>query len=283
MEADSISLYSWDHHILLSHSGLHSYALFVYYFRMKTERFKEAFLSQIGDYAPFQQLMDLIPDVAFFMKDRQGRFVMHNRRACEYCRVGSENETIGKTDYDFWPRERAEVYVAGDQQVMDTGEPIINALALAPEEVGSDRLIIYSKVAVRDRQGKIIGIAGIHREVDGLRAPSSQFGRLSGVVQLIHKQFAEPLTSTKLASMAGLSRSQFDRVFHRLFGTSPREYLIRVRVNAACRLLTESNLKCTDIALETGFFDHSHFSRVFQRVMGIPPLTYRQRHLPQSQ
>ncbi len=247
---------------------------------MNTGQFKTAFLRRIGDFRPFQQLLDLVPDVAFFMKDRQGRFVMHNRRACEYCRVGSEAETIGKNDFDFWPEDRAAMYVAGDRQVMESGEPIINALAPAPEEVGSDRLIIYSKVPVRDRQGRIIGVAGIHREVEGLRAPPGKFGRLSRAVRQIHEQFAEPLTTKKLAAMAGLSRSQFDRLFQRLFGSPPREYLLRVRINAACCLLADTDRKCTDIAVATGFYDHSHFSRVFHRIMGIAPQVYRERHAP---
>ena len=56
-------------------------------------------------------------------------------------------------------------------------------------------------------------------------------------------------------------------------------YLPRVRVNAACRMLENTNHKCTAIALECGFYDHSHFSRMFRRFMGMPPQVYRQRHL----
>lgn len=68
----------------------------------------------------------------------------------------------------------------------------------------------------------------------------------------------------------------------RLFGTSPHEYLLRVRTNAACRLLETTNLTVTVIALETGFFDHSHFTRVFRRIMNITPGAYRHRHAPES-
>ncbi len=261
---------------------MHRRAFPVYYFRMNHERFQERFLSRIGDLRPFQQLLDLLPDVAFFMKDRQGRFVMHNRRTREYCRAVSEAGILGRTDFDFFPRDRAASYVAGDRQVMETGDPIINAIGPAPEEAGSDRLIIYSKVPVRDRRGRIIGVAGIHREIEGLHAPPGKFGRLSRAVRMMHERFAEPLSSPKLAAVAGLSRSQFDRLFLRLFGATPHEYLLHVRVEAACRLLAGTDRKCTDIALDTGFYDHSHFSRLFQRIMGESPQTYRQRHTPPS-
>jgi AraC-like DNA-binding protein len=248
---------------------------------MNTERFRKAFLRRVGDLRPFQQLLDLLPDVAFFMKDRRGRFVMHNRRACEYCRVGSEAETIGKTDYDFFPPDRAKMYVEGDRQVMTSGVPIINAIAPAPEEAGSDRLVVYSKVPVKDRRGRIIGVAGIHREIEGLRAAPRTWGRLSRAVQIIHQRYAEPLSTRELAAVAGLSRSQFDRHFGRLFGSAPREYLLRVRVNAAARLLAASDDKTTSIALATGFYDHSHFSRTFHRIMGVSPQVYRRRHTPE--
>ncbi len=251
---------------------------FVYFLRMNTERFRGAFLARIGDLNPFRQLLDLLPDVAFFMKDRRSRFVMQNRRSCEFCRVASEAETIGKTDHDFYPRDRAELYVRGDRQVIQTGVPILNAIAPAPEEEGSDRLIIYSKVPVRDRRGRIIGVAGIHRRIEGLRATPQAYGRLSRAIETMHRDYARRLSARRLASEAGVSHSQFDRRFRRLFGTTPREYLLRVRVNAACRFLEDTDRTVTDIALAVGFYDHSHFSRTFRRLMGVSPKRYRRLH-----
>lgn len=259
-------------------TGLYQRARVVYFLRMNTEKFRKRFLSRIGDAGPFRQLLDLLPDVAFFMKDRRSRFVMQNRRSCEFCRVASEAQTIGKTDYDFYPRDRAELYVRGDRQVISTGVPIINAIAPAPEEEGSDRLIIYSKVPVRDAGGRIIGVAGIHRRVDGVRAAPHAYGRLSRAIEMMHRHSARRLSTRRLAEAAGVSHSQFDRRFRKLFGTTPREYLLRVRVNAACRLLEETDRTVTDIAQEVGFYDHSHFSRTFRRIMGVAPQRFRRMH-----
>jgi AraC-like DNA-binding protein len=245
---------------------------------MNPEKFRQDFLQQLDAVQPLQQLFDLLPDVTFFMKDRQGRFVMRNRHGCEYCRVGSERELIGKTDYDFHPKARADLYVKGDQKVMRTGVPVINAIEPAPEEDGSDRLIICSKVPVRNRQGRIIGIAGIHREVEGFRATPKSYGRLSEAVQYLHTHYAKPLTTRQLASMVGVSSSQFARRFHKLFNATLRQYLLRIRIRAAGRLLTQSDKSITEIAVEIGFYDHAHFSRTFSRLMGIAPLAYRKQH-----
>lgn len=247
---------------------------------MKPEQFRQSFLRKLGSLDPFRQLLDLLPDVAFFMKDRAGRFVMQNRRSCAYCRVASEAETIGKTDYDFYPRDRAQMYVAGDRQVMRSGVPIVNAIAPAPEEEGSDRLILYCKVALRDRRGRIIGVAGIHREVEGRRATPKSYGRLVRAVEHLHTHYSQALSTLQLAGMVGISQSQFDRRFRKLLGASPRQYLLRVRVNAACRLLAETTRSITEIALETGFYDHAHFSRTFSRLMGVSPRVHRKRNAP---
>ena len=242
---------------------------------MNPDKFQQEFLDRMDAVPPFQQLFDLLPDVTFFMKDRRGRFVMRNRHGCEYCRVTSERELIGKTDHDFHPKSRADMYVKGDQKVMRTGEPILNAIEPAPEEEGSDRLIICSKVPVKDRQGRIIGIAGIHREVEGFRATPKSYGRLSEAVQHLHNHYARPLTTRQLAAMVGISASQFARRFQKLFNATLRQYLLRIRVRAACRLLTQSDKSITEIAVEVGFYDHAHFSRTFSKLMGIAPLAYR--------
>ena len=245
---------------------------------MNTLKQRESFLKQIGDLAPFIQLLNLLPDVGFFLKDRQGRFMVQNRRAYECCRVGSELETLGKTDRDFFPKDRADLYVEGDQHVMKTGQSIINAIQPSPDAPNDQELIIYSKVPVRDKRGRIIGIVGIHRRVDNLRAQPKTFGRISRAVEALHQRFTENHDTASLAAMTGLSRSQFDRHFHRLFGTTPHEYLLRVRVHHACNLLEQTPKPITAIALDVGFYDHSHFSRIFRRIMGVSPLGFRKRH-----
>lgn len=252
---------------------------FVYFFGMKKASSpQQRFLSRCDDLQLWRSLLDLIPDIAFFLKDRQGRFVMQNRRACEYCRVSSEEETLGKTDYDFYPKDRADLYVDGDRRVMATGKPIVNEIAPAPEDAGSDRLIVYSKLPVRDRRGRIIGVLGLHREIQNKSALPQPFGRFLPAVQHIHRHYAEPLRLPLLASLSGLSRSQFERSFRRLFQIPPRRYLLQVRVHAACRLLEQTDRTTCDIAQETGFFDHSHFARTFRQVMGVTPRQYRLRH-----
>ncbi|MDD3544257.1 MAG: AraC family transcriptional regulator [Kiritimatiellae bacterium] len=248
----------------------------MYTIRVKPKTMQKRFLSKIGDIAPFRRLIDLLPDVSFFMKDSDGRFMLNNLRACEFCNANNENETIGKTDYDFFSKDRADFYVRGDREVMQSGVPVINEIAPAPEH--SDRLMVHSKFAVCDKRGKPIGVVGFYRIIDDLRDTPRWHGRFAEVMAMMHSRYGEGLDIKSLAKMAGVSQSQFERRFNRIFGTTPYEYLLRVRIAAARALLENSERTIADIACETGFYDHSHFTRTFKRIVGISPGRYRAIH-----
>lgn len=248
----------------------------MYTIRVKPKTMQKRFLSQIGDLAPFRRLIDLLPDVSFFMKDRDGRFMLNNLRACEFCNANNENETIGKTDYDFFSKDRADFYVRGDREVMQSGVPVINEIAPAPEH--SDRLMVHSKFAVYDKKGKPIGVVGLYRIIDDLRDTPRWHGRFAEVMAVIHSRYGEGLDIKRLAKMAGVSQSQFERRFNRIFGVTPYEYLLRVRIAAARAFLENSDRTIADIACETGFYDHSHFTRTFKRIVGVSPGRYRKSH-----
>ncbi|MEK0444994.1 MAG: HTH-type transcriptional activator RhaS [Verrucomicrobiota bacterium] len=221
-------------------------------------------------------MLDLLPDVSFFIKDRQGRFVALNRLACEFCGVRSEQEAIGKNDWDLFPPARVPAYLADDQSVLESGQPILNRLEPTPQMEGAPHLIVTNKVALRDPQGQVIGVAGFSRRVTQVQTAGEALRRLAAAVESLHRDYAQALTSAGLASLAGLSVSQFERTFRKLLGTTPRQYLLRVRVTQACRLLAETSRTVATLALECGFYDQAHFTRAFKAQMGVSPSAYRE-------
>ena len=220
-------------------------------------------------------LIELMPEVSFFVKDLDGRFMVLNRRGCEYCGVSDPADAIGKTDHDFFPTGRADEYRADDRRVIDSGRPMTRRVESAPEAAGSPRLVETSKIPLRDRHGKVIGVAGFSREVSGWRRDR---GDLSDVVSHLHQHFGDPIDTPALADTAGLSVSQFERRFRSAFGTSPRQYLIRVRIERAAERLRKTDAPVTDIAAQCGFSDHAHLSRTFKAAMGTTPTQYRKRY-----
>jgi transcriptional regulator GlxA family with amidase domain len=87
----------------------------------------------------------------------------------------------------------------------------------------------------------------------------------------MEKYFAEPLTLDELAKEAHLSRRQFVRVFRQATGLTPIDYLIRVRIHQARRMLREGRQSIGEVALATGFSDGNYFSRQFKRITGRSP------------
>lgn len=244
---------------------------------MDIQRFVADFSSRIADFQALCPLLDLLPDVAFFVKDRRFRVVMCNRRFMEACGVTSERDVIGKRGYEFFPARLMDLYIDQDKRVMRTGDPIVNSVCPAPEK-GSNAAIVFSKIPLRDSDQRIIGVAGMYREVNGLRARSAELAQISCAIDMLHERYAEPLTVHDIATAAHLSQSQFIRQFRRLFSTTPHDYLIRIRLNAACRQLTETDQTTTAIAVAVGFFDHSHFSKIFRQFVGLNPSEYRRQH-----
>jgi AraC-like DNA-binding protein len=82
----------------------------------------------------------------------------------------------------------------------------------------------------------------------------------------------------ELASIAGMSRSQLSRNFHRFVGASLRAYVLDLRLKRACERLIHSSQSITATSLECGFYDASHFDRAFRRRFGITPGEFRRRY-----
>src|SRR5690606_32780525 len=82
-------------------------------------------------------------------------------------RLGQENADalIGKTDYDFYPRERADVFRADEQQLLQSGEAIVNKEIAAAAPDGSTIWHATTKVPLRDARGDIVGLVGITRDI----------------------------------------------------------------------------------------------------------------------
>ncbi len=85
----------------------------------------------------------------------------------------------------------------------------------------------------------------------------------------------ESIALDAMARETGLSTFYFLRVFNRVFGVTPHQYLLRSRLRRAARLLTEDTRAITSVAFDVGFNDLSNFVRTFHRAAGVPPERFR--------
>jgi AraC-like DNA-binding protein len=100
--------------------------------------------------------------------------------------------------------------------------------------------------------------------------------RVEAVVSYMSAHLAKPISQAALERVAGLSSSRLQAVFREVSGYPPLDYLRRLRVEAARRLLADQNLSVKEVAAQTGFRDTSHFSKVFRRIDGLAPAHYRE-------
>lgn len=97
------------------------------------------------------------------------------------------------------------------------------------------------------------------------------------ITAYISEHFAEPITVSQLAALAGLSDYHFIRIFKKQTGFTPHEYLLNTRINTARYLLKNSRLPVKEICFSTGFSCESVFCGAFKRIEGMTPAQYRER------
>lgn len=219
-------------------------------------------------------MLDLIPDTHAWVKDPEGLFVSGNRLFYERFGIDSLEELVGKTDFDLAPPDMARRYRADDDRVLKGGT-VTDRLELIGGEKTSVEWFITSKWPIYKPAGEIIGSFGMSRHLNKSERKAVPYRELSTPIEYIQAHFADALSVDELASACNLSVSALERRFKKHLGKTPHQYIIEVRLEHARRLLRETDKAVGTIALETGFADHSHFTRAFSKHYGSAPSTLR--------
>lgn len=239
---------------------------------------KQAFLETLDPHRHLDQLFNLSPDLYFFAKDLNSRFMICNKALLRKLGMQSEEEIIGRNDYDCFDRAIADKYREEDRQVFESGEAVTNRVWLVPNASGVMEWYLASKLPLFNRDGKVIGLAGLmsdHQQAGSLLDP---YRHLAAVIDYITAHYSEQIPISQLASIANLSVSQFERTFRTLFRMTPLKYINQVRMDAAARALVRTDRTIADIALNCGYYDHSYFTKQFKNSAGMTPLKYRQTY-----
>lgn len=236
------------------------------------------FLAKAGPNADvFKALFDTLPNATFYMMDDEERIMAYNRRNCENSNFRSEDEVVGRKCSEVFPAVLADVYVARDREVRQTGQPIVNRVYGHGADRSTD-LRIVSIYPLRDICGRIVGTACLYRTASSGDSKPDWYGVVKEAVAYVDAHFAERLTLKTLAGISGTSVTSFRRVFRDIMEMTPGAYVSTIRVNHARKLLVTTRMKILDIALECGFYDQSHFVRTFKRLRRQTPAQYRRAH-----
>jgi len=167
--------------------------------------------------------------------------------------------------------------------------PYVRSLVLFDAELGSKMNGLFFLIAQGDsilqRESVLVSIlsAMIMRYGDSPPTPcrvGPQHGAIVRVCRFIRAHFAENLSLEELSKVACLSPFHFQRLFVKNTGVSPHEYVIESRIKRAKELLLQGR-SIAGAAVDTGFFDQSHFTRSFKQIIGITPGRYLELHRKQ--
>ena len=135
-------------------------------------------------------LIDNIPD-KIYVKDNEHRFIIGNETVIRCEGFQNEEELIGKTDFDLYPKELAESFYAEERGIIEKCQPVINREDLYLDKQGNEEWTLVTKVPLQDEVGDTIGLVGINRSITERKKAVQE--------QLAHLQFIKNLDQVNRA------------------------------------------------------------------------------------
>jgi two-component system sensor histidine kinase/response regulator len=208
-------------------------------------------------------LIDNLPD-SLYVKDADSRFLVANLAVARQVGVNTPEELVGKNDFDFYPKELATAFFEDEQKVIHSGRALINR-----EETGMDRQRnmvqsrLTTKVPLRDSNGRVLGIAGIGRDITELKKTEAKLLRALEAAEVARVTKSEFLANmsheirTPMNGIIGMTELALDTELTQ----EQREYLDMVK-GSADSLLTLLNDILDFSKIEAGKLDFEtiHFS-----------------------
>ncbi|MGE6784089.1 helix-turn-helix domain-containing protein [Ensifer adhaerens] len=123
-----------------------------------------------------------------------------------------------------------------------------------------------------------IDLMKLNRSDARRRSPLASW-QLRRAVDYIDENWGRNIRLEELASLAGLSQSHFSHAFKASTGMAPHQWQTNARIERAKQLLLKNESSLTAVAAETGFSDQAHFTRVFRKVVGATPASWKRSRL----
>jgi PAS domain S-box-containing protein len=186
-------------------------------------------------------LTDHLPD-HIFVKDRESRFLAANAAVLRTLGAAREEEVLGKTDFDFFPRELAQPYYDDEQQIIRTGRALLNREELLVDHDGRRKWLLTTKVPLRDAGGAVTGLVGVSHDITERREAEAALARAREVAEAASRSKSEFLANmsheirTPMNGILGMTELALNTDLTR----EQREYLELVKTSAES-LLTVIN------------------------------------------
>ena len=200
-------------------------------------------------------LIDNVPDF-MYVKDARSCFVVANASLAKSIGVSSPTDLLGRTDFDFYPKRLADVYYEDEQKVMRLKKALFDREEESLDAEGNPRWLLTTKVPLYDKNGQVIGIAGVGRDITERQRVEREMQRAKEAAEAASKAKSEFLANmsheirTPLNGVMGMTDLALDT---ELTGEQ-REYLETVK-RSSDSLLTVINDILDFSKIEAGKID----------------------------
>ncbi len=232
---------------------------------------------QSVDVGLLQQLFDQAPDVAFFVKDAEGRYVAVNQSLVERHGLQHKPEVLGKRPSDISPGDFGRIPTEQDAGVLRSGRALIDHLELQWYRPHEPVWCLTTKLPIQDSAGQLIGLVGFSKDVRVAVESDEIPIAYAEALQEFERDLSEAVTPAWLAERSSLSPQRLARLTKRLHGLTPGQFITKTRIAAASRLLRETDRSIAEVAVACGFYDHSAFARAFRSATGFTPSGFRKQ------
>lgn len=249
----------------------------------------QSFMEEVGALGVLLDMVEYLPGVNVSIKDRSGRYLY----ACSGMRLqlglNRPEEVIGTTDRDLFPQNIAEGFIKADEKVIKEGCPIYNYREAFYSNCDGLVWSITSKWPLKNQQGKTVGVLGVFRPVNGTEPDSPESGlpgltgdvkhaeEIERITDFISSNCDRTLTNEEIAKAVGVSTRKLTRIIQETHLLSPRNFATMIRIQLACKALSETDAAIIDVAQDHGFSCQSSFTTQFKKITGTTPRQFRLR------
>ena len=237
----------------------------------------EAFIGNVSLLLP---LLNTLTNVVFFVKDEQARYQLANKTLLKRCQLSQHEDIVGFTTEEVFSHRQSRDYILQDMKVLREGKSIVDNLELHSYASGQLGWCITNKLPIYNKSQQVVAMVGISVDIDeDNERVLRKHARLAEVAQFVRAHLDQKINIAQLADLANLSVSQLERTFKAVLNMSPLQFVQKLRLEYAVKLLASPEVSVTQISLNCGYSDHSAFSRQFKQFTGMSPSQFRQTHL----
>ena len=146
------------------------------------------------------------PKIVKYFKDTASRFTRINRAHAKRMGIKDPREAIGKTDLDFYPEEFAQETYADEQEIMRTGQSLVNKIERIRMKDRGFHCVSATKVPIKDREGRITGIVGISRDITERKKVEEELKKYTEhLEELVEERTRELREAERMAAIGELA------------------------------------------------------------------------------